>query len=104
MESAGSAVVDFGRFCTAFLVVMGIGMHKKPGLSPRKSALGASLEHELLTGMCDSSTDSIGSYRSHCDSGHGHVYYRWSADLRDDHKLHAVFSRRAGLLGRAGKV
>lgn len=25
MESAGSAVVDFGRFCTAFLVVMGIG-------------------------------------------------------------------------------
>ncbi|CAF9911218.1 MAG: Vacuolar protein sorting-associated protein 55 [Heterodermia speciosa] len=27
MESAGSAVVDFGRFCTAFLVVMGIGMH-----------------------------------------------------------------------------
>ena len=26
MESAGSAVVDFGRFCTGFLVVMGIGM------------------------------------------------------------------------------
>lgn len=25
MESAGSAVVDFGRFCTGFLVVMGIG-------------------------------------------------------------------------------
>lgn len=28
MESAGSAVVDFGRFCTAFLVVMGIGMRE----------------------------------------------------------------------------
>ena len=25
MESAGSAIVDFGRFCTGFLVVMGIG-------------------------------------------------------------------------------
>lgn len=26
MESAGSAVIDFGRFCTGFLVVMGVGM------------------------------------------------------------------------------
>ena len=26
MESVGSAVVDFGRFCTGFLVVMGVGM------------------------------------------------------------------------------
>ncbi len=25
MESAGNAVVDFGRFCTGFLVVMGVG-------------------------------------------------------------------------------
>ncbi|KAL8649715.1 MAG: hypothetical protein Q9210_004233 [Variospora velana] len=25
MESSGSAVVDFGRFCTGFLVVMGVG-------------------------------------------------------------------------------
>ena len=30
MESAGSAVVDFGRFCTAFLVVMGVGMPFPP--------------------------------------------------------------------------
>ncbi len=27
MESAGSAVVDFGRFCTGFLVVMGVGRY-----------------------------------------------------------------------------
>ena len=27
MESVGSAVVDFGRFCTGFLVVMGVGMY-----------------------------------------------------------------------------
>lgn len=26
MESAGNAVIDFGRFCTGFMVVMGIGM------------------------------------------------------------------------------
>lgn len=26
VESSGNAVVDFGRFCTGFLVVMGIGM------------------------------------------------------------------------------
>ena len=25
VESAGSAVIDFGRFCTGFLVVMGVG-------------------------------------------------------------------------------
>lgn len=29
MESAGSAVVDFGRFCTAFLVVMGVGKRSR---------------------------------------------------------------------------
>lgn len=33
MESAGSAVVDFGRFCTGFLVVMGVGTHSLPSLS-----------------------------------------------------------------------
>jgi hypothetical protein len=26
VESSGNAVVDFGRFCTGFLVVMGVGM------------------------------------------------------------------------------
>lgn len=29
MESAGNAVIDFGRFCTGFLVVMGIGTFYK---------------------------------------------------------------------------
>ena len=32
MESAGSAVVDFGRFCTGFLVLMGIGRLFPEGL------------------------------------------------------------------------
>ena len=26
VESSGNAVVDFGRFCTGFLVLMGVGM------------------------------------------------------------------------------
>ena len=30
MDSAGSAIVDFGRFLTGFLVVMGIGMSSNP--------------------------------------------------------------------------
>lgn len=32
VESSGSAIVDFGRFCTGFLVLMGLGMPPKiPG-------------------------------------------------------------------------
>lgn len=33
MENAGNAVIDFGRFCTGFLVVMGVGtipLHSSP--------------------------------------------------------------------------
>ena len=30
MENAGSAIVDFGRFCTGFLVVMGVGEQSSP--------------------------------------------------------------------------
>ena len=26
MESSGNGIIDFGRFCTGFLVVMGVGM------------------------------------------------------------------------------
>ena len=32
MESAGNAIIDFGRFCTGFLVVMGIGTLKQWGI------------------------------------------------------------------------
>ena len=30
IDSAGSGIVDFGRFCTGFLVIMGIGNHTSP--------------------------------------------------------------------------
>lgn len=99
MESAGSAVVDFGRFCTAFLVVMGIGMRESLSLSRTQSAPEIIWKYRVLIGMRDSSTDSLGSYWPHRGSGHGHVYHWWSADLRHHHKLHFIFPRRAGLLG-----
>jgi len=40
MESAGSAVVDFGRFCTGFLVVMGVGRFPSAPTSGNKHPLG----------------------------------------------------------------
>ena len=36
MESAGNAVIDFGRFCTGFLVVMGIGMLRGNGITGKR--------------------------------------------------------------------
>jgi hypothetical protein len=35
MESAGNAVIDFGRFCTGFLVVMGVGTFRHTLMSSR---------------------------------------------------------------------
>jgi hypothetical protein len=39
VESSGNAVVDFGRFCTGFLVVMGVGMSFLS--NPSSEVLGA---------------------------------------------------------------
>lgn len=47
MESAGSAVVDFGRFCTGFLVVMGVGMASP---SPTIAKLGWMRSYESVCG------------------------------------------------------
>ena len=38
LESSGSAVVDFGRFMTGFLVVMGIGAYFSSGPHPSISS------------------------------------------------------------------
>jgi hypothetical protein len=40
MESAGNAVIDFGRFCTGFLVVMGVGTFKQSN-PPDKTSMTA---------------------------------------------------------------
>lgn len=37
VESSGSAIVDFGRFCTGFLVVMGIGMYLWAPSRPKRN-------------------------------------------------------------------
>ena len=55
MESAGSAVVDFGRFCTGFLVVMGVGMCPSHQRRQREQAeceaMGIRLDKDLML-MC----------------------------------------------------
>jgi hypothetical protein len=52
MESAGNAVIDFGRFCTGFMVVMGIGTSyqyiPRDGLTDRRAALPVLLAHTQL--------------------------------------------------------
>lgn len=56
MESAGNAVIDFGRFCTGFLVVMGIGMN-----SPTSVFNKTVVTFRMLTPAIFSSTGSYGS-------------------------------------------
>jgi hypothetical protein len=85
VESAGNAVIDFGRFCTGFLVVMGIG---KPPLyksdeTDRPSASRAAC-----------------SYQHDSASGYGHVHHWRLVDLWHHHKLLTILQRRARLLMR----
>jgi Vacuolar protein sorting 55 len=51
MENAGNAVIDFGRFCTGFLVVMGIGRLDVflLDLEPKTQALSTRLQNRQLT-------------------------------------------------------
>ena len=103
MESAGSAVVDFGRFCTAFLVVMGIGtLISGIGVGEGVSGKGQAevmKRHRWLTWMSCSTAGATGAYGAHCCSGDGHVDYWGAAHLWDYHKLHAFLPGGAGFLG-----
>lgn len=49
MENAGNAVIDFGRFCTGFLVVMGIGTLEIFGTSRLQTTGSARLRIKQLT-------------------------------------------------------
>lgn len=85
MESAGNAVIDFGRFCTGFLVVMGIGTSAKQDLQPN-------------TLTQPSAAHTTRSYGTDTNAGNGHVNSWGPADLWHDHKLLPLLSRRARLL------
>jgi hypothetical protein len=87
MESAGNAVIDFGRFCTGFMVVMGIGR------SPVQQISAA----QMMLTSC-STTRAIGTHVADTSAGHGHVHHWWSADLRHHHLIYAILQRRARLL------
>jgi len=96
MESSGGAVVDFGRFMTGFLVVMGIGMFRP------NNSITLSLQPEvafLANPFPDSFTRSVRSLLPYCIPGNGHVNYWRLAHLRHDYQFHYVFSRGTGFLG-----
>ncbi|MCJ1472938.1 Vacuolar protein sorting-associated protein 55 [Lambiella insularis] len=109
MENAGSAIVDFGRFVTGFLVVMGIGMLQSfsavtllviktnEHAAEQKESSGSVCVH-LLTRNALSPPSAPCALRSYSIPGNDNVYYRRPVDIRDDHKLHNVLPGRAGLL------
>lgn len=92
MESAGNAVVDFGRFCTGFLVVMGIGK------CSRRYTQCFTSRCLVLNFAAFSSPSSTGTQRPHRDPGHDHVNSRRFTDIWDHHKLHNVLSGGARFL------
>ena len=99
MESAGSAVVDFGRFCTGFLVVMGVGMCHISAKFAGSTTLGRHLCRTIYADMClYSSSGIIGPLWPDRCPGYGHVNSRRTANLRNHHKLHDVFPGGAGFL------
>ncbi len=71
LESSGSAVVDFGRFCTGFLVVMGIGMRSP--LRPVDSECGGLSEGALedpdscISKLTESLNIALPALLAHCD-------------------------------------
>ena len=87
MESSSSAIVDFGRFCTGFLVVMGVGMGS-PSMSSWLSAYSSTFSPSrpfcALWPNRGASNDYVHTWRA--------------SDLRDYHKLYNVFSGRARFL------
>ena len=98
MESSSSAIVDFGRFCTGFLVVMGVGM-VSPSSPPRLRAC-CKYAHIMLmlTLSTRSSPCSLCALRSNRGASDDYVHHRRPSYIWDDHKFYNVFSGRAGFL------
>ena len=101
MESAGNAVIDFGRFCTGFLVVMGVGM-RSPSISSHfeldSSPFSSIIARQLLILGSTSTSDIAYALWAHRCPGYGDVNHRGTSDIWDHHKLYDVLSRRARLL------
>jgi hypothetical protein len=101
VESSGNVVVDFGKFCTGFLVVMGIGM----STSQRKYILywWKIRRREQYTNLINCSTAGCPCpLRTHSRRGDGYVNYWGVTDLRDNYQLYHVFPGRARILRHNG--
>lgn len=96
IDNAGSALVDFGRFFTGFLVLMGIGM-LLCSFACRPCTVRC---YERYTDMQKSfsAANTSGALWHHCISCYDHVHRRRPFDLRHHHQLHDVLSGRAGVL------
>lgn len=90
VESSSNAVVDFGRFCTGFLVLMGVGM------SPIYFTIALEWRMEgLMSGSSPCAASALGN---HPLGGGADVYYGRGADLRHHHCVWDVLSRGARIL------
>lgn len=82
VESSGSSLLDLGRFCTGFLVVMGIGT--------LLSWSGWETKLIVANSMCDSSPGHSRTLKHDFHRRLGYVCHRRSSHLRDDHQLRHV--------------
>jgi len=96
MENSGSAIVDFGRFITGFLVVMGIGTSRPIGRGQKPGRGRHAIRIWLMSS--NSSTRPAGALGRDTDLVDGHVDRRRSAGIRHDRGFHDVLSGRAGIL------
>lgn len=96
VESSGAGVMDLGRFCTGFLVVMGIG---KPPLLPKPGGEENQANADL---PCDSTPRRPRTLESHFCRRYGHVRCWWSAHLRYNHLVRHVLPGGVGILGGTG--
>lgn len=96
-ESSSSAVLDLGKFCTGFLVVMGIGEFPPcgAGVSRRRSRE----EMSCVLTISLSAPRGSSARGTHPDGGDDHVDSRWAPHLRHHHQLRHVLPGGAGLLG-----
>ena len=104
VESPGNAVLDLGRFCTGFLVVMGIGTSSPPPSPPGFPLLACLLvcfiQGRRLTDCLRfySPARRPRAFPTYRDRRHGHVHSRRPAHLRHHHQLRHVLPGGAGIL------
>lgn len=97
VESSGAGVMDLGRFCTGFMVVMGIG---KPLSWSWWGDTGVS--RARADPSCNSTPRRPRTLEPDHHRRHGHVSCRWSSHLRNNHFLRHVLPGGVGILGGTG--